>query len=238
MTELNQGLPEKVEFSLWDQEVKSREMYHESTGNLDYDTISDRSRAYWRGLAKEDLLNSGIKVEEKGSAMTEQTEFKVGDKVKYLGRDNLGSGTILGLADERDHPRVHVRFEGCTEYIDEEDTEAYELYGQDYHSIRPDALVLIRSLAEKRADDFRVLEEASRPWRNAPDYYKFPHGVQVTDITSHLNSNGGQAAGYVIRSTRIDGQNKEEDPRESLRKAIDLIQMEIYRLDEKFGDTK
>lgn len=149
------------------------------------------------------------KAEEKGSTMT---DFKVGDKVRYPG----GSGNVVS---EPYNGKVRVVGPGGIVFP----VKISEIMSSD------------RTLAEKRADDRKVLEEASRPWRTAPDYYKFPHDVQTTDISMHLNSNGGQAVGYISRSTRIDGQNKEDDPRESLRKAIDLIQMEIYRLDEKFG---
>lgn len=156
------------------------------------------------------------------------TDFKVGDKVKLTGES--WTADLKGTVQTIDGISLH----GNPKFTSEED-------GWDWYimpSFEAELVKDSRSLAEKRADDRKVLEEASRPWRTAPDYYKFPHDVQTTDISMHLNSNGGQAVGYISRSTRIDGQNKEDDPRESLRKAIDLIQMEIYRLDEKFGDTK
>lgn len=162
------------------------------------------------------------------------TDFKVGDKVTWDQFPAFGVGTVVGqehvTVAGQEYDGTKVRF---ADYKSYDDTE-----GDDCHIVSPDRLKTYRTLAEKRQDDFKVLEEASRPWRNAPDYYKFPHDVQTTDISMHLNSNGGQAVGYISRSTRIDGQNKEDDPRESLRKAIDLIQMEIYRLDEKFGDAE
>lgn len=154
------------------------------------------------------------------------TEFKVGDRVDWNGKKHFGTGTVIN--PHYNDCCVGVRFDDFGGYTDDEE-------GPDFHAVLTEELKVVRTLAEKRQDDFKVLEEASRPWRNAPDYYKFPHDVQTTDISMHLNSNGGQAVGYISRSTRIDGQNKEDDPRESLRKAIDLIQMEIYRLDEKFG---
>lgn len=176
------------------------------------------------------------KVEEKGSTMT---DFKVGDKVKWAGHEGYGYGKILGFhTSPSGRDLVHLRMDKFKDYDDYNEFTDGTYAGLDFHEVNILAIEPTRTLAEKRADDFRVLEEASRPWRNAPDYYKFPHDVQTTDISMHLNSNGGQAVGYISRSTRIDGQNKEDDPRESLRKAIDLIQMEIYRLDEKFEDTK
>lgn len=151
--------------------------------------------------------------------------FKVGDKVTWPKHESFGVGTVIGY----DLDEFKVRF---ADYRDYDDTHSDE---DDFHSLPGEKLKPYRTLAEKRQDDFEVLERASRPWRDAPDYYKFPRDVQTTDISMHLNSNGGQAVGYISRSTRIDGLNKEDDPRDSLRKAIDLIQMEIYRLDEKFG---
>lgn len=89
---------------------------------------------------------------------------------------------------------------------------------------------------DKDVDTIKENRESVRRWRDAPEYYKFPGGIETGQISSHLNSLGGQALQYVARSTRLDGRNKERDPRESLRKAIDLILMEIDRLDEEFGD--
>ena len=63
------------------------------------------------------------------------------------------------------------------------------------------------------------------------DYYRFPGGFEVLDISRHLTSNGGQAVQYVARSTRIDGNNKGEVVRD-LEKAIDLIADEIERVKE------
>lgn len=198
----------------------------------------------WEMLKLEDLSliafnRSYRKNWKRGSQLTDQTEFKVGDKVKWLGYESYGTGEILGFGTSPSgYELVHLRMDKFTDYDDYTEYNLDTYGGLDFHETRTSSVQLIQTLAEKRADDFRILEEASRPWRSAPDYYKFPHDVQTTDISMHLNSNGGQAVGYISRSTRIDGQNKEEDPRESLRKAIDLIQMEIYRLDEKFGDTK
>lgn len=62
-----------------------------------------------------------------------------------------------------------------------------------------------------------------------PDYYDFPGGVQVKDISAHLTSFGGQALQYIARSTRLDGMNKGKQVTD-LRKAIKLIEWEIERL--------
>ena len=62
-----------------------------------------------------------------------------------------------------------------------------------------------------------------------PDHYKFSNGVEAIDITENLTSNGGQAVGYIVRSTRIDGRIK-GDPIEDLEKANWFITREIERL--------
>lgn len=63
------------------------------------------------------------------------------------------------------------------------------------------------------------------------NYYQFPGGFEVLDISRHLTSNGGQAVQYVARATRIDGNNKGEVVRD-LEKAIDMIADEIRRVKE------
>lgn len=62
------------------------------------------------------------------------------------------------------------------------------------------------------------------------NYYAFPGGVEVKDISAHLTSFGGQALQYVARATRLDGKNKGEQVKD-LTKAIDFIQWEIERLE-------
>lgn len=63
-----------------------------------------------------------------------------------------------------------------------------------------------------------------------PNHYKFPDGTEAIQVTRWLNSNGGQAAGYVIRSTRVDDQTKRDNlDTEDLEKAIWFLQDEILR---------
>lgn len=61
------------------------------------------------------------------------------------------------------------------------------------------------------------------------NYYRFPGGVEAKDVTQHLTSFGGQAAQYIIRSCRLDGNNKGERVKDLL-KAVDLIRWEIERI--------
>ena len=64
----------------------------------------------------------------------------------------------------------------------------------------------------------------------SPSVYQFPNGVEVRDISAHLTSFGGQAVQYVCRSTRLDGVVKGK-PVEDLKKAIQLLEWEIERLE-------
>ena len=63
-----------------------------------------------------------------------------------------------------------------------------------------------------------------------PDYYRFPSGVQVVDISEWLTGNGAQVVQYVARATRVDGVVKGA-PVEDLRKAAVLLGREIERLE-------
>ena len=65
---------------------------------------------------------------------------------------------------------------------------------------------------------------------NNPAHYSgFSNGAEPIDILENLTGNGAQAAGYIIRSTRIDGNNK-GDQIEDLQKAIWYCEREINRL--------
>lgn len=63
-----------------------------------------------------------------------------------------------------------------------------------------------------------------------PDYYRFPSGAAVIDISRYLTGNGAQVVQYVSRSTRLDGHNK-GDVLENLRKARWFLNDEIARLE-------
>lgn len=78
------------------------------------------------------------------------------------------------------------------------------------------------------------LEEISSGLRQKLDknnYYDFPGGVEVRQISAHLTGFGAQALQYVARATRLDGKNK-GDVVSDLTKAIDFIRWEIERLQE------
>ena len=69
-----------------------------------------------------------------------------------------------------------------------------------------------------------------------PPHYLFPGGVETSEITRYLTSNGGQSTQYIIRSTRLDGNNKSSTFAgriEDLRKAVWFIEDEISRLEDE-----
>lgn len=66
-----------------------------------------------------------------------------------------------------------------------------------------------------------------------PSYYDF-NGIQLNRITGELTGNGSQAAQYVVRSTRMDGdlKNADIDGRiQDLHKAKWFIDAEVVRLE-------
>ena len=67
--------------------------------------------------------------------------------------------------------------------------------------------------------------------REVPEYYQFGD-IEAADILKHLTGLGSQIGGYIVRSCRMDGKNKCDNPREDLLKARNLIDMEDERLAE------
>ena len=65
-----------------------------------------------------------------------------------------------------------------------------------------------------------------------PEYYQgFTGAVELIDITENLSFNGGNAVKYLARATRVDGNNKHENPITDLRKAKWYVEREIERLE-------
>lgn len=135
------------------------------------------------------------------------TEFKVGDKVRWKKKLNFGIGVVVALGEKGG---LAVRFDGFDNYSGEE----------DYHVMLPSDLEPVRTLAEKRQDDFEVLEKASEPWRN-PEHYQFPGGVQVIDITRHLSFPLGNVIKYCSRA------GKKGPKVEDLQKALKYLEWAI-----------
>lgn len=76
--------------------------------------------------------------------------------------------------------------------------------------------------------EIRPMTSTHRP-ADTPEYYIFPSGTEVIDLSENLSSLGGQVVQYVARSTRIDGKNKGKRV-EDLRKAMNLLQRELHRV--------
>ena len=67
-------------------------------------------------------------------------------------------------------------------------------------------------------------------------YYAFPGGLEVISLSRHLTSNGGQAVQYIARSCRLDGNNKHGNPKDDIRKAVDMLVDEYARLGGDISD--
>lgn len=63
---------------------------------------------------------------------------------------------------------------------------------------------------------------------NQPTHYKFPGGVEVIQLTRHLNFNRGNAVKYLCRAGQKDPAKELED----LRKAEFYVKDEIKRLED------
>lgn len=60
---------------------------------------------------------------------------------------------------------------------------------------------------------------------NHPSHYKLPGGVEVIQVTRHLNFNRGNAVKYLCRA------GKKDDELQDLKKARFYIEDEINRLE-------
>lgn len=59
----------------------------------------------------------------------------------------------------------------------------------------------------------------------SPDHYQFPDGVQVIDLTEHLNFNLGNVVKYAARAGK-----KSDNPTEDLLKARWYLTRELSRI--------
>lgn len=136
-------------------------------------------------------------------------KFRVGQMVTPVEYDSCGPGEVLGFEDssESGWEWVRVRLRDHSNYNDNADILDG---GLDHHLFRSDRL---------------------SEYLEGPDYYRFPGGIQVGDISGHLTSFGGQAVQYICRATRLDGNNK-GDVISDLDKAIDLLQWEKKRIED------
>ena len=76
--------------------------------------------------------------------------------------------------------------------------------------------------------DLELIQEPSEVDNvNSPSHYQFPGGVEVIQITEHLNFCKGNAVKYLTRS----GRKAIADEVEDLKKAVWYINREIARLE-------
>jgi hypothetical protein len=80
-----------------------------------------------------------------------------------------------------------------------------------------------------RVDQFLETVDKFKGSSVEPDFYKFPSGAEVKDISGYLTGFASQALQYIARSSRIDGKNKGNTV-EDLEKAITFLRFEIERL--------
>lgn len=71
-----------------------------------------------------------------------------------------------------------------------------------------------------------------------PDYYQFPNGVQVLDITRYLDNNTGNVVKYVCRAGRkIEGDNSPLEMKlKDLLKAREYLDDEIRLVQEQMAE--
>ena len=137
------------------------------------------------------------------------TEFKVGDKVRTVGKTWGRYAGKEGFVTDR------VTVSG---------QQFMRLDGSDidwaFDSIRPVELVEAANVAQEEANE---KPDAINP----PHYQGFSNGAQVIDITENLNFNRGNAVKYLARAGAKDPAKEIED----IKKAIWYAQRELVRLE-------
>lgn len=136
------------------------------------------------------------------------TEFKVGDKVRTVGKTWGRYAGKEGFVTDR------VTVSG---------QQFMHLDGSDidwaFDSIRPVELVEAADVAQE--------ETSEKPDAiNPPHYQGFSSGAQVIDITENLNFNRGNAVKYLARAGAKDPAKEIED----LEKSLWYTQRELDRL--------
>ena len=137
------------------------------------------------------------------------TEFKVGDKIRLVGKE---WASYEGYFQEAgfDPDAVYT--------VDDVDSGGIVCAGN--------AGVIWGWNGPVEGYEIELIEEADA---TNPSHYAFPGGAEVIDISQWLTSNAAQALQYIARSSRIDGKNK-GDTVEDLRKAKVFIDFELKRL--------
>lgn len=172
-------------------------------------------------------------------------EFKVGDKVRLTGRgwgddDSPARSGIVEIAGySEDAHAFYFQDGGDNWYVWEDGDWGVELvYAEAIKELGVDPVEegdRVKPVVELSPESLKMLADAARVNIESPDaidpnYYKFPGGVEVRQISAHLTGFGAQALQYIARSTRLDGNNK-GDQIENLRKSIRFIEWEIERLE-------
>lgn len=164
------------------------------------------------------------------------TEFKVGDRVFLWGSSWLEDfskdfrnelRTVEGFAECDVEEGVGVvpyfSYQGFKTFI-------YQNEHSDYS-----ARLVYRPVSESPeglVDFVFDCHIGSRSGNDAvnPSHYVFPGGVEVHQISGYLTSFAGQALQYIARSCRIDGNNKSDNVREDIEKAIKFLNLELERI--------
>ena len=137
------------------------------------------------------------------------TKFKVGDKVRLVGKKWASYG----------RSSRGVEFDpGAVYAVDKVDAEGDVYAGNAGLIWAPGGL--------RKGYEVELVEDTDP---TSPSHYAFPGGAEVIDISQWLTSNAAQALQYIARSSRIDGKNK-GDTVEDLRKAKVFIDFELKRL--------
>jgi hypothetical protein len=145
-------------------------------------------------------------MEEEGAQ--EMTEFKVGDKVRTVGKTWGRYAGKEGFVTDR------VTVSG---------QQFMRLDGSDidwaFDIIRPVELVEAANVAQEETNE---KPDAINP----PHYQGFSNGAQVIDITENLNFNRGNAVKYLARAGAKEPAKEIED----LEKSLWYTQRELDRL--------
>lgn len=144
------------------------------------------------------------------------SEFEVGDKVYYRGDDeDSGLGQVVKIDSE--NKIFNVLFE-------EDD---YDEYWFDADELRK------RTLAEKRADDARIIQEAADKLKTSEslssggrDYYG---GDTVLKFIEELELPFGRA--NVVKYVSRAGKKSKDTEVQDLKKAADYLAREIEKLE-------
>lgn len=145
-------------------------------------------------------------------------KLKEGDLVFYE-----GGNTKISLEPRKLYCVVKMKYNVIEEYIDVIETKSLKIIRISME----DALKYFKYFEPDSTEDDRV---------NHPSHYtwlKDKCGIEVLDITRHMNFNLGNAIKYILRSGHKceKGMSNKQKQIEDLRKAIFCISDEIKKLE-------